>query len=114
MVHYMHLHTAPFNLIAQKRKTIELRLYDEKRQMINIGDTIIFQNSIDSTKQLHALVKNLYVYESFEVLYASLPLEQCGYMPEEVPNASFKDMERYYPLDMQAKYGVVGIEILLL
>ena len=81
---------------------------------VHLGDTIIFQNSVDSTKQLYALVKNLYAFKNFEALYASLPLDQCGYMPEEISNASPKDMERYYPLDMQAKYGVIGIEIQLL
>ena len=40
----MHLDPEPYNKIAAGLKTIELRLNDEKRQMIEISDTIVFSN----------------------------------------------------------------------
>ena len=42
MVHYMRLNPKPFEKIASGRKTCELRLNDEKRKLISVGDTIIF------------------------------------------------------------------------
>ena len=42
MTFEMKLHEAPFELIKNRIKTIELRLYDEKRQMISVGDFIVF------------------------------------------------------------------------
>ena len=45
MIHYMKLNPKPFAMIAEGRKTIELRLYDEKRQGISLGDTIVFKNT---------------------------------------------------------------------
>lgn len=48
----MELNPKPFAMIAEGIKTIELRLFDEKRQLINIDDEIIFANTEDSTKQL--------------------------------------------------------------
>ena len=39
--HYLRLASAPFDAIVSGQKTIESRLYDEKRQAIQLGDTII-------------------------------------------------------------------------
>ena len=42
--HKLQLATLPFDAITSGAKTIESRLYDEKRQTIQIGDTVIFTN----------------------------------------------------------------------
>lgn len=111
MLHRMKLHDAPFQEIAAGRKTIELRLYDEKRRKINIGDEICFTNSSDPDRTITARVTALHRFDSFGELYAALPLECCGYRPEEVAAASPRDMELYYSPREQAQYGVVGIEL---
>lgn len=61
MIHYMNLHHRPFLIISNGMKTIELRLLDEKRKMIAIGDTLIFRNASDSTATLSCVVKNFTV-----------------------------------------------------
>ena len=43
--HIMKLHPRPFAKIKDGSKTIELRLYDEKRQRISVGDTLRFVNT---------------------------------------------------------------------
>lgn len=40
MKHQMKLKLQPFNMIRSSQKTFELRLYDEKRQKLQIGDEI--------------------------------------------------------------------------
>lgn len=100
-------------MIKRGYKTIELRLYDEKRKVVSVGDTLIFTNTENTEEQLVCLVNNLYIFDSFEKLYESLPLDKCGYLPEEISSASYKDMEEYYSPMEQNKYGVVGIEIIL-
>lgn len=113
MIHYMNLHPQPFEMISKGLKTIELRLYDEKRQLIKPGDTIEFTNSNNPDEVLSVTVAKLHIFKSFEELYRSLPLDLCGYLPEELPNASYKDMNIYYSEERQRKYGVVGIEIVI-
>lgn len=108
--HYMKLHAEPFEMIKSGRKTIELRLWDEKRQKIKIGDTVVFTNTISGEK-LKATVLNLYRFDSYEELYKELPLLKCGYTEDDIDTAQASDMEAYYSADEQAKYGVVGIEI---
>ena len=109
--HHMKLHERPFAMIAEGRKTIELRLNDQKRQLIRAGDTIVFSNSGDPERQIRAKVVKLHRFASFDELYRELPLEQCGYLPEELETASPKDMEAYYTPEEQARYGVVGIQL---
>lgn len=109
-MHNMKLHAAPFEKIKSGEKTIELRLYDEKRQLIQEGDTIVFTNTATG-ETLSARVKKLHRFASFEALYQSLPLLQCGYTLEDVDTAHPDDMKLYYSAEEQEKYGVVGIEL---
>lgn len=107
--HIMRLRTAPFEKIQTGRKTLELRLYDEKRQRIAVGDRIRFVNTDDPTAVLCAEVRALHVFDSFAALYRTLPLTSCGYAEGET--AAPEDMEAYYTKEEQSRYGVVGIEI---
>lgn len=108
MTHNMKLNDAPFKAIKNGSKTIELRLYDEKRRKIKIGDTVCFKAKAGATT---ATVKALHVFKNFEELYAALPLDNCGYAPSELQAASPDDMLEYYSKEQIEKYGVVGIEI---
>ena len=110
--HSMNLHPQPYEMIKSGQKTIELRLYDEKRQAIRVGDEIVFTNNAGG-ETLRAKVVKLHVFDNFSELYASLPLLQCGYTTEDIDTATPADMEKYYSIEKQGKYGVVGIEIVL-
>ena len=111
MIHTMKLNPKPFSLIESGKKTIELRLFDEKRKAIAVGDTLLFTNTKDKTKQITCTVKKLHIFKSFEELYQTLPLDKCGYSKNELDTASATDMEEYYSIEQQRCYAVVGIEI---
>lgn len=108
MEHTMKLQPVPFSKIASGQKTIELRLYDEKRKAISLGDTVRFVCTA-SDAQLLVRVVALHRFDSFAALYAALPLTKCGYA--EGQKADPSDMEVYYSKEEQSKYGVLGIEI---
>lgn len=112
MEHAMNLHPGPYAMIATGQKTIELRLYDEKRQKIRIGDSILFTNT-KTGEQIRATVVKLHRFDSFAELYQTLPLLQCGYTSENVDKASPADMNAYYSPEQQSQYGVLGIELQL-
>ena len=109
--HIMNLNPMPMESIRNGYKTIELRLYDEKRQKIAVGDVIKFVNSENILDTLNVVVEDLYIFDSFEELYKELPLLECGYTKENIDKASPKDMENYYSKEKQKKYGVLGIKI---
>lgn len=112
--HIMNLNPSPFEMIQEGNKTIELRLYDEKRKLISVGDVITFTNTADSDDTLCVKVIDLYIFNSFDELYKSVPLMECGYTKENIDTASPCDMEKYYSKEMQQRYGVVAIKISLI
>ena len=107
----MNLTPSPMQKIKDGKKTIELRLYDEKRKRISVGDTIKFINTENSNDTL--CVKGLFVFTSFAELYDNLPLLKCGYNEDDINTASPDDMEKYYSKEKQNQFGVIGIEIAL-
>ena len=110
MTHLFYLDNLPFFKIYTGSKTIELRLNDEKRQSVKIGDTIIFTNREDERQLVSVRVTALHKFDDFEQLYSSLPLNKCGYAEDEIQSANPKDMEKYYSKKDIKKYGVIGIE----
>lgn len=113
MTHRMSLRKAPFDAIRAGQKTVELRLYDEKRKQLAPGDRIEFTNTEDPRRVLLCRVTHLHVFATFEDLYRTLSLLSCGYTEETVGSASPHDMDAYYPKEEQEKYEVVGIELTL-
>jgi len=111
MKHEMRLHSEPFELIKNRIKTIELRLYDEKRRLIKVNDTIEFENRITQEKIL-VKVKKLHKYSNFEELYKNFDPISLGYKDDK--NVSPTDMNKYYSKEEQEKYGVLGIELELI
>lgn len=109
LLHYMKLKSSPFHKIQSGTKTIELRLNDEKRQQVQVGDFIEFTMMDDASQKLTARVIALHHFDSFTELYENLPKEKIGYAPDEIPNPNH--MDEYYPREKQAQYGVLGIEI---
>ncbi|MBQ6020989.1 MAG: RNA-binding protein [Clostridia bacterium] len=105
----MRLEYGPFDKIDREKKTIELRLFDEKRRRIRVGDVIRFECTLDEDA-LYVRVKALHVFPSFEDLFQKLPLTACGYADASGGEPA-EDMRRYYSAEDERKYGVVGIEI---
>ncbi len=110
MAHKMNLNPEPFAMIRSVQKTIELRLNDEKRQKINVGDSIEFTQT-ETGECLIVQVIAIHRFDSFAELYQKLPLLKCGYTESDIATAKPEDMNLYYTPEQQEKYGVLGIEI---
>lgn len=108
MIHKMKLNEGPFERIKNGTKTIEFRLYDEKRRKIKIGDKIEFSKLPDLQEKLLVEVQDFYRDETFEKLFRKL------YIDEKEIKRKTKSMYQYYSFDEEKKYGVIGIKILLL
>lgn len=108
MLHTMKLQPIQFESVTSGKKTIESRLFDEKRRLINVGDEIEFSKNVDSTKTIKTKVKALYRYDSFESLFSDFPSEYFGGNSKEF---LLEEISRFYQKEEQEKYGVVGIKI---
>ena len=110
MTHEMKLREAPFVAMRDGKKDIELRLYDEKRSKLCLGDYIIFTCS-EREERVCVIIKGLHRYPDFQALFADLPKKRLGYDEEEA--ASPDDLLAYYTAEDIKRYGVLGIEIAL-
>ncbi len=108
MTHKMNLTPSAFDAINTGKKTIEMRLYDDKRAKINIGDQIEFANS-DTHQKIKCAVINLIRYKDFFELYSNVSKNAIGYESGETANA--EDMYAYYSPEQIAQHGVLAIEI---
>lgn len=107
-IHNMNLNNNPFNHIKDGTKTIELRLNDEKRQLLKEKDLIEFTNKTTLEVIMVEIVR-LYKYSNFDELYKYFDKISLGYDKDGIANP--KDMEKYYSKEVQDKYGVIGIEV---
>lgn len=108
MIHKMDLWHESFEKIKEKTKTIEMRLNDEKRSIIKIGDIIEFTDT-SSGEKIRCTVLNLFRYADFETLYQNHNKQSIGYRENETADPA--DMFAYYSEEKIRKYGVLGIEI---
>ena len=105
MIHKMKLNESPFERIKDGTKTIEFRLYDEKRQTVKIGDKIEFSKLPNLQEKLLVDVIDLYREDTFENLFRKL------YSDEEEILRKAKSMYDIYLPEKEQQYGVLGIKI---
>ena len=110
--HYMKLKPEPFAAIKAGTKTIEMRLMDEKRKALKVGDVLIFTNLGNPDERVRAKITALHHFDSFAGIYETFDKVSLGYGPND--DAKPSDMEQYYPKEEIAASGVVGIEIKLI
>ena len=110
-LHEMNLQPKYYDFIKDGTKRIELRLYDEKRQRIKLGDEIEFSKS--ETEKFKVKVVGLIRYQSFEDLFKDFPIEILA------DRTMTKDellgiLSEFYTKEKQQEFGVIGIRIKLL
>lgn len=107
MTHKMNLQDKYFDFIKNGTKRIELRLNDEKRQQIKIGDSIEFSNEKDKfTTKVIGLLK----YQDFKTLFNDFGIEilaERTMTKEELLGV----LSEFYTPEKQEKFGVLGIRV---
>lgn len=108
MKHEMGLQSKYFDYIKKGTKRIELRLFDEKRQRIRLGDIIEFTNP--DGEMLAVKVVGLLRYESFEELFRDFDISMLADV--SMTKRELLDvLNGFYPLEKQNEMGVVGIRV---
>lgn len=107
----MNLRPKYFDFIKDGTKRIELRLYDEKRRSIQLGDIIEFAKSDD--EKFKAKVIGLLRYNSFANLFEDFDisiLADSSMTKQEL----LEVLGEFYSEEKQAEFGVIGIRIKLI
>ena len=109
MQHKLNLHKTPFELIKSWKKTIESRIFDEKRKKIKIWDELIFVSREDWSIVKTEVLK-LYKSENFLELSKIIDLEKTW---TNTTKLFLESLEIYYSKEKQENFWVVGIEFII-
>ena len=109
MIHVFRLDKIHFDKVKDGTKTVEMRLYDEKRKHLRVGDQILFRERDNELNKVRTIIRKIEVYKNFNELYGFYNKVALGY--DENQEANPKDMEKYYPIEKQNEFGVVAITI---
>jgi len=106
----MNLNPGPFESIKSGRKTVEMRLNDNKRKPLRKGDYIVFKNT-ETKEEIVVEIIDKIVYADFYELYRYHDKISIGYAENE--DAHPDDMLEYYDKKKIKKYGALAILIRL-
>lgn len=107
-IHNMGLQQKYFDFIKSGTKRIELRLYDDKRKQIQLGDQIEF-SSPEGEKILLKVI-GLLRYQTFRDLANDFDIELLAdksMTEQDLMNA----LEEFYTPEKQQRSGVIGIRL---
>jgi ASC-1-like (ASCH) protein len=103
-----HLEADIFDLFKNGKKDIEVRVNDEKRRNIKIGDKITFLKRPDEIEKLETTVVDLNYYSNFEELVNFYDIKRL-YYPNYTKENYLNDLGKFYSKEEQIEYGVVAI-----
>ena len=109
MNHNMGLQEDYFNAIKNGIKKYELRLNDEKRKQIKKGDIITFLKEPDRIKSMQAFVTDLIYFKNFSEVIEKIDINLLA--SNKTKEELINDLNKYYSIEKQVKYGVVAIKI---
>ena len=109
--HEMSLKTSPFYRIKNGQKRVELRLLDEKRSKIRVGDRIVFSHAENADEKLFARVIGLHAYPDFDGVTADFFRSEMGFADRTERVGDI--MREYYSDEDVKKYGALAIRIML-
>lgn len=110
MKHIMKLKPQYFDKIKSGEKIYEVRLNDEKRQLLKVGDCLFFKREPECVEDLHTHIVELKHYKSFVDLLNEIPISQIGF--SNISHAEvLKEYYKFYTPEDEHKFGVVAIRV---
>ncbi len=104
----MNLQHLYYEMLTSGEKDVELRLYDEKRQKMRNGDTVLIYDAQNRSDYVRCKIVRLHIAKSFADLTKKISISRTGFASL---NALISATSKFYNADMESKYGIVGIEL---
>lgn len=114
MKYEMRLNEKSFKAIKSGKKTIEVRLFDDKRSLINVGDRITFFKRPDEVESFEVTIIGLSIFNSFEDLFKAIDKQKFGVEEGDTLEDQIESMRKFYPIEEEKEFGVVGIHLKLI
>ena len=110
MEHKMRLADDYFDLMKQGKKKIEIRLNDEKRQLLNIGDIIEFEKVGNPDEKIRTKILDLKIYSTFKELLDNNDINECG-KDTDTKESMLELLKKFYSDDEEEKYNALAIKV---
>lgn len=110
MLHGMKLLKEPFDKISLGKKTVEIRLFDEKRKILRIGDIVEFSKLPGLHEKLRVKILEILYYDSFQDLVNDLGMTCLGYGADFPLDKFLEIMYKIYFREEEKEFGVLGIK----
>ncbi len=104
----VHLDNDVFEIVRKGIKDVEVRVNDEKRRQLKVGDTLVFLKRPLDDEEIRAKVTFLDYYDNFNELVKHYEMKRL-YLESYTKEMWIHEMERFYTEEEQTKYGVVAI-----
>lgn len=114
----MHLSEEMFLAMKEGTKTVDVRLFDDKRKLVDIGDYIEFHNG-DSHIKMRVL--DIRIEHTFKEIFernTDLWNTSLYYTPEQLGSPKeysletlIKEMYKWYSKEQEEKYGVIAFTL---
>ena len=109
--HKMSLKTTPFLQIRDGEKRVELRLFDEKRKKLRVGDRIVFTHTENTSETICARVIGLHAYQNFNDMLFDFSCRSMG-IPEGTDDLDQFMLSYYSKAEIQT-YGPLAIRFMI-
>jgi len=109
VLHEMRLRREPFEAIKDGVKSVEMRLYDEKRRAIQPFDQIRFTCE-ESSESLTREVCGIHVYPDFDALTAEFDPSELGF-PSLTRDRICNYLAQFYTPDQIRTHGALAIRL---
>ncbi len=113
MEHTMRLYERPFNSIKAGRKKVEVRLNDDKRRKLKVGDTIKFIRIPGENESLTVKIIELRQYPTFKEMYEDIPASDFDAISSTIEEMVELTYQIYTP-QQEKEWGTLAITIELL
>ena len=110
MKHEMKLREIYFNKIKIGEKIYEIRLNDEKRQLINVGDFIIFKKEPLLEDVIETEVVELLHFKTFKEMASNILPKEIGFDNHSIDDI-VKVYHQFYSTEDEKKFGVLAIKV---
>ena len=109
MINKIRILEESFNLIKNKKKTIEGRLYKGFFQTLKIDDDLYIE-CVKTQEIIKVKIKNIVKYASFRDMFNKINIKDI--CPTEICiDSSIKRYRNFYSFEQETKYKVIAIYI---
>lgn len=96
-----------FEMVRKGERCVEIRLNDEKRQTLQVGDNLTFC-CLGTDKKIETRVTAINHYKSFEEMVLYEPKRDIGY-PFKTFQEIIEIFQEFHSIEEEKLYGVVAI-----